>query len=135
MFQQKGISLIELIVFILVMGLIVTTILIGMDRVLTGVGIPRAVETASQLSLARMDIILAARESTGFESLVDPCSSAAPPEVCTALSQFAQTEGININTTIANDGSNYKLITVAASGKASATLQSRVAHYEAPQNP
>jgi len=128
--KQKGISVIELIVFIVIVGIIATTVMIGMERVLIGSGTAGNVGQANQLAQARAEMILAYRDYAGFSNAVDPCGLATVPAMCNAVISFASAQGYTVSVTTNTAVTNYKLFTISVSGPASATIQVRVAAYD-----
>lgn len=85
---QRGVSLIELIAFIVIMGISVVALL-SMYRAVMPHGItPAQITLATQLAQERMELILGQRVAGGYSSatLTDPCVGGTPPAICT--SQF-----------------------------------------------
>jgi type II secretory pathway pseudopilin PulG len=110
--KQKGVTLIELVIFIIVLGIIVTGILMSFGVALRkSPDIDRA-SRAVELAQQRMDLIVGLRKMNGFDSITtDPCEDPSPPNACTIPS------GYTITTTI-GDGDNpwvapdYKVVTI-----------------------
>lgn len=120
---QHAITLVELIVFIVIIG-IAGTLLIPLTDAMRSNGDNSNQILAMQLARARMELILASNHLDGFSSFSDPCLAASPPSSCTLPT------GFSIATpTIATgwNGSNeYKQITVTVSGKGHLSLTSLV---------
>ena len=111
---SAGFSLIELIVFIVVIGIALAGVMTAFNTALQNTSSVNPETTAIQLASARMEIIFSQSRSQGFASFIDICAS-SPPAVCpTAPSGYAVTASINAYT-VGSD-TNYKLIDVIASG-------------------
>ncbi len=122
---QNGFSLIELVVFIVLLAIGIS-LLIPLSVTTRYTQLIDKNSQATALAEQRMELILAQREIYGFNSFSDPCVGASPPAACNMLTGFTAT------TTIANNwngDSNYKVITVNVTGDATANLQSLVANY------
>ena len=122
--KSAGFTLIELVVFIVVISIAFTTLITSFQTLLQKSPVPNRLSTAIGLAQGRMDLILGQRYQQGFSSFVDPCTYASPPTICTALTDYTVTATI-ANTTI-NGDSNYKTITVIVSGLGNATLKTLV---------
>ncbi len=110
----KGFTLIELIVFILVIGIAATAIFASFSTALRQAPNASNQEIANQLAQGRMDIILGQKALVGFTSFSDPCPGAS---ICSAnLSVNNYSVNSIISSTTLNGDSNYKIITVTASG-------------------
>lgn len=88
---QRGVTLIELIVFIVIMGISVTALLSMYRAVLPRGATPAQITLATQLAQERMELILGQRVARGYSTVVltDPCVGGTPPAICT--SQFTPT--------------------------------------------
>lgn len=124
--KKAGFTLIELIVFIVIIS-IAASILFPILLSLRFSGTLPDQTVAQQLARSRMELILERRFITGFTGLTDPCSDATPPSNCTPPADYAVSTTITDNW---NGDANYKVITVAVTGKAQSTLTSLVAAYD-----
>lgn len=122
--KQTGFSLIELIVFILIIGLASSAVLAAFQTILQKSPTGNHETTAIALAQERMDLILSQRRIQGFSSFIDPCVSGSPPSICTALTGYSITASI-ASITISGDF-NYKIITVTVSGLGDASLKTIV---------
>ena len=88
---QCGISLIELIAFIVIMGISVVALLSMYRAVLPHGATPAQITLATQLAQERMELLLGQRDASGYSTavLTDPCVGGAPPAICT--NQFTPT--------------------------------------------
>ncbi len=131
--SQCGYSLIELVIFIVIMGIIATALFSGFNTALLGSSAPELGANPMQLAQERMELILAQKRVQGFAGLTaatfDPCTSTPPSTqaVCTAIPAGYSVSGA----LAANWGgdSNYKVITVSVTGPGQATLTALVANY------
>ena len=88
---QRGVSLIELIAFIVIMGICVVALLSMYRAVLPHGATPSEITLATQLAQERMELILGQRIVDGYSTAVlnDPCVGGTPPAICT--NQFTPT--------------------------------------------
>ena len=122
--KSAGFSLIELIIFILIIGIAASAVLTSFQTILQKSPTGNRQTTAIALAQERMDLILAQRQLQGFSSFIDPCASGSPPAICTAPTGYTVTANIAA-ITIGGD-SNYKTITVTVSGSGDAVLKTLV---------
>jgi Tfp pilus assembly protein PilV len=123
--KQRGISLIEVTIFIVVVGLAMVAVIMGVGASLQNTPSSSQTTLALEQAQSRMDIILGQRAIVGFASFVDPC-------VATPALAFCQTSPYTVSSSIANNwngDSNFKVITVTVTGAAKATLTGLVSNY------
>ena len=92
----RGVSLVELIVFIVVTGIVAAALIAGMAAAVRTAPVPRVMHQGLQLAQGRMELILAQRKRLGFSGFTsatfDPCQ---PPggaqEACLAPAAYAAT--------------------------------------------
>ena len=91
---QRGVSLIELIAFIVIIGISVTALLSMYRAVLPRGATPSEITLATQLAQERMELILGQRFVDGYSTvgLNDPCVGGTPPAICT--DQFTPPTGL-----------------------------------------
>jgi Tfp pilus assembly protein PilV len=82
---SRGVSLIELIAFIVIMGISVVALLSMYRAVLPRGATPAQITLATQLAQERMELLLGQRDAGGYSTvaLTDPCVGGTPPKVCT----------------------------------------------------
>ena len=127
---ERGVTLVELIAFIVIVSVIVAGLMAAFSNSLRGTGTTKHVTQAIQMAQERTELILGQKHRLGFTafnaSTYDPCLIAAtPPEACTVIdSRFAVTSSLAINTSSAD-------ITVTATGpdSISVPIQTRVTDY------
>lgn len=129
--NMTGFSLIELVIFIVIIGLAVAGIFLAFSTALQKTSLVNPQTTANELASARMEMILGQRRMNGFSSLSDPCVSGTP-DVCTVpagISGYTITS--TISTVTVGSDSNYKLIDVLVTGSQNArtNLKTWVASY------
>jgi Tfp pilus assembly protein PilE len=81
---QRGVSLIELIAFIVIMGISVTALLSMYRAVLPHGATPAQITLATQLAQERMELLFG--RNAGYSptvALTDPCVGGTPPAICT----------------------------------------------------
>jgi len=91
---QRGVTLIELIAFIVIMGISVTALLSMYRAVLPHGVTPAQITLATQLAQERMELLLGQRVADGYSTVVftDPCVGATSPVICT--DQFTPPSGL-----------------------------------------
>lgn len=123
--RMQGITLVELVVFIVIIGLAGAAIVPLTNSLSLGSNQTDQLR-ALQLARARMELILASKHLNGFNNFTDPCLDASPPSICTLPSGFSiATPTISSGWSGSNE---YKQITVTISGKSNAQLKSMVAN-------
>lgn len=125
MINEQGFSLIELIIFIILLSIGIGVLI---PLVVTSRYVHRIDRQTEALELAqqRMELILTQKNINGFSNFIDPCPESSPHTVCSIPSNYT------VTATIANDwlgDSDYKVITVTTSGDGNALLQTLVADY------
>ena len=82
---QRGVTLIELIAFIVIMGIASMALLSMYRAVLPRGATPSQITIATQLAQERMELILGKRVADGYSTtvLTDPCVGGTPPAICT----------------------------------------------------
>ena len=124
--KTRGFSLIELIVFIIILAISVG-IVIRISYPLAYVHRIDNMTQALELAQQRMEIIIQARNTQGFASFSDPCAVGSPPAICSAPAGFTLSSSITSNWGGSN---NYREITVTVSGAGDAYLNALVSNYE-----
>jgi len=131
--SMVGLSLIELIVFIIIISLLATGMVVGFNRSLTGTATISQLGEAQRLAEERMELILPQRQQLGFAGFnaatFDPCTSApaSTQAVCTTWPP-----GFNVTANLQNNwlgDTNYQVITVSVSGPVNTQLQALAADY------
>lgn len=132
--DQKGFTFVEMLIFIVIVGLVVAAALIPLQTILENSPNPNYQTIATALAQERMEIILAQRYINGFSSLTDPCVT-SPPAVCvTTPSGYTVTSSIanfTISFTAGGSDSNYQkaVVTVTGPNNTTAVLTALVGNY------
>jgi Tfp pilus assembly protein PilE len=115
----KGQTLIELVIFIVVLGIVLTPLLTVFNSVLKRSNQPQYLLTAAQLADARMNMILQQRRINGFTNISDPCSTGSL-NACTALKAFATNHYV-VSSSIPPAVNGIQTVTVTVTGTGTAT--------------
>jgi prepilin-type N-terminal cleavage/methylation domain-containing protein len=122
--NERGFTLIELIIFIIITGILASTLLIAFRTAFLKQ--PSVDQNIGALQIAQqcMEFLVGQRDINGYTSVT--CPSSTTPSFCT-------TAGYTISTTITcltiNTDANYKSITIAVSGAGNASLTTFLANY------
>lgn len=126
--SSRGFSLIETIVFIVVVGLMMAALAVAFGGPLRTS--PRAgeLDLMAELTQQRMELILAQRRAAGFAAFADPCVPGPGPAACTAPAGY--TVSASIAAGWGATPASYKVVTVSVVGPASSiTTSSLVGDY------
>lgn len=129
----QGFTLIELVIFILVVSLLATSMYLAFFNALKAAPHAAAFSKAADLAQERMELIFAQRRQTTFANFTaanfDPCSSSPPSSQppCTNIPP-AYTVSATLQANW-NGNTNFKIISVTVNGGGVFTLQSLVANY------
>jgi type II secretory pathway pseudopilin PulG len=148
-FHVRGVTLVELIAFIIIVGLLVSGLIGGFSTTMRGSGVPKQATQALQLAQERMELIRARKDAVGFACFTgtrfDPCTLAAAAGSCPLMPasthpacsaattySYAVTPVLDETGACMGGDTNYKCITVTvndASGARFAELKTAVANY------
>jgi len=114
-----GFTLVELVVFIVIMGIAAFALARSFGNVMPRSPTPAQLAQATQLAQERMELILGQRENpaAGYNAAeLDPCKQAGPPAICTntfgySVSSAGTTSGAEVAWN-GNPTGSYKLVTV-----------------------
>ena len=119
-----GFSLIEVIVFIVILGVLAAGLVVAFSSPLRNSPEAGRLDLAAELAQQRMELILAQRRATGFGGFTDPCPG---PAICTPPTGYTVTSSIVAG--YGGDPTNYKVVTVSVSGTSAITATALVANY------
>jgi type II secretory pathway pseudopilin PulG len=117
----RGFTFIEVIVFIIVIGIAAAGVLLSFNTVLSQSHQPTQILKATQLANARLNLILLYGLSGNYS---DPCVTTPVPAACTPLITYATAEGFTVSSNYSTVGS-VTTATVSVSGKGNAQLSMR----------
>ncbi len=124
--RQSGHTLIELVIFIVIIGFMPVGVLMAFDVAMHSAPNIQFATRAIELAQERMDFVIGQRDIVGFSGFNDPCENGSLSPLCTDPS------GYTINSSIANNwggDSDFKVITVTVTGLGNASLTALVANY------
>jgi len=142
-----GVSLIEVIIFIVITAVVVVGLVAGMSGAVRTAPVPREMHQGLQLAQGRMELILAQRTRLGFAGFTgatfDPCAApGGAQEACLAAATYtvvapcfytgAGTCGFGAANTCNGGDVNYKCVRVRVTGPEGTTvaeLDAMVANY------
>lgn len=118
---QAGLTLLEMILFIVVLGVAAVAMLAALSGPLSGAGTQTEVVTAAQVAQARMEVMLGYKRKNGFPS-DDLCEP--DPDPCPGPAVCATPAGWTVDTaceawTGNGDTSAFQVFVVTANGPAS----------------
>lgn len=122
--KQQGFTLIELVMFIVVTGILATAILLSFVTAMSKTPIILQNTIAMQTARQCMDWFIGQRRMNGYSSIT--CNSTVPA-FCTTPTGYTLTSSCS-TTTLSGD-SNYETITITVGGPGAATLNLLMAKY------
>lgn len=122
--RSSGFSLVEAIVFIVVLGVLLASLVVALSSSLRTSPQAGQIDLAAELAQQRMELILAQHRAVGFASMADPCPG---PAACTPPAGYTVTSSIVAGW--GGDPVDYKVVTVNVSGTWSASATALVANY------
>lgn len=123
--SDHGFTLIEILVFIVVSSLLMTTILLSSFNGLRRAPTVHHQWVALQTARSCTEWFLNQRRLLGYATI--SCPSTSVPAACTAPAGY--TVGVSVQCSTWNTDSNYKTITVNVTGLASASLSTAIGSY------
>ena len=123
--HEAGFTLIELIVFIMISGLLMSTMLVGMVTTLRTMPATHNQWVAIQSARQCMEWFIGQRRANGYNAFA--CPSTAVPAACNVPSGYSISASINCASW--NGDSSYKTVTVTVSGKGQASLSMQLGDY------
>jgi hypothetical protein len=125
MIREAGFSLVEILVFLIVTALMMTTFFLSGNTALRNAPSVHQQWIAMQVARGCMEWFLDQRRLNGYTALT--CPSTPSASACIAPSGFSISNSVSCTTW--NSDTHYKTITVTVSGLASATLSTQVGEY------
>lgn len=124
--RHGGFTLIEVLVFIVVTSLVMSTILLSANTALRNTPMTHQQWVAVQTAQQCMEWFVNQRRMNGYSALT--CPSTPSPSACAAPSGLSVSTAITCSTW--NSDSNYKTITVSVGGAASLSLSMQIGDYQ-----
>lgn len=129
--SQRGLSLIELVGFIVVMAVVMAGVVSALTGTLQRSATPRELNQGLELAQSRMEIILLQKERLGFAAFTtsfDPCATATP-EACVVPTGY--TVSASLAQTFSGNDANFRVVQVEAlrNGERRAYLETVMANY------
>jgi len=122
--RDGGFSLLEAIVFIVVLAVLLGSLAASFNSSLRLSPQAGQIDVAAELAQQRMELILAQHRAAGYAAMADPCPG---PAVCTPPAGYTVTSSMAAG--FAGDPSNYKIVTVDVTGTGTARVTALVANY------
>lgn len=123
--RAQGFTMIEIIVFIVVTGLLVSTMLLGAYQSLQKAPEVHQQVVALQTAERCLEYFLGQTRMNGYATL--SCPSTPSATACAAPSGFSVSTSVTCTTW--NSDSNFKTITVSVSGASSVSLSTMVGNF------
>lgn len=123
--NTSGFTLVEVLIFLVVSGILMSTILLSMISSVRKEPVALQNMIANQTARKCMEWFVGQRQLNGYGTF--SCPSTSVPSYCTAPSGF--TVAVNITCTTINTDASYKTITVTVSGKGDSKMSTLVASY------
>ena len=118
--KSNGFTLIELIIFIIVIGIASTTMLSAIDIILKTQHTTQENGTAVQVASRCLEWYWGHNQMKGYSSIT--CPSTTKPSFCSAPSGFTTAVSVTCTTLYSESTANYKTIAVSVTGKGTASL-------------
>jgi type II secretory pathway pseudopilin PulG len=93
--RHEGITLIELVVFIIVVAIVAVGLFKALARSLPIAPTPQQITQANQIAQERMELIVGQKDISGYLPMTDPCVGGTPPAICTPSGFTVTVCGIN----------------------------------------
>lgn len=127
LFRQTGLSLVELIFFIVIVAVLAAGLFGVFASSLRSAPQGGQTDSAAEIAQQRMELILAQRRAVGFAAFADPCVPGPGPAVCAPPAGYGVSS--NIVTGWSGDPLNYKVITVTVTGPVTSDTTALAANY------
>lgn len=125
--KKRGFTLIELIIFIVVMGILANSILLALNTTLRGTSRINYQTATTEYAVKCLEWFLGQRSLKGFASI--SCGTTVPT-FCNVPSDYTISTNVSCTENYYNDTNNYKKITTTVSGDlGGATLSLIIANY------
>lgn len=129
--HQRGFTLIEVVVFTVVLSIVAIMMMMGMNISLKGSPDITKKTQAMLMAQQRMEIIMGKRLYDGFAFMADPCGAGPFPDILCAEGAYAY--GYTVSSTLTPNWSgnpNLTLVVVNVTGPSTATLTTIAANHQ-----
>jgi Tfp pilus assembly protein PilE len=126
--NNSGFTLLEFIIFIVVLGILAGSILAASSTTLKYTDVPQNMLLANELAASCAEWFIGQRTIGSFSSTNLPCGTQGQ-NYCYNQTLSAGFSGFSISETIDCSITNYKSITISVSGAGKTTLNLRLANY------
>jgi len=127
--KQKGFTLIEIVIFIVVMSIISVVILSTYTRLLKGLYVEHPETVAIKSATTCMEYFIGQRYISGYDATTLSCTTPfSLPAYCSSNQVSGYSVSVTCNTDLV-DSVNYKVFTVTVTGLGNATLSLLLANY------
>lgn len=116
--DQTGLTMIEMVVFIVVIGILGVALMSAIINPLTGAGTQQEAVFVTQLAQERLEVVLAQKRQEGFPGS-DPCDAGAGLATCNEPAGYTISTSFNAWSQN-SDTDNYQVITVSVTGGSNA---------------
>ena len=133
--REAGFTLVELIIFIVVAGILAVGVFAAFAAALSGAAEPGAMTQAMALAQERTELVLAYKrmepDYATFLAAPDPCAGGPPPAICTPPAGYAvtTTTPLPVSGLACNPDCHEVTVTVSFNGEQRARLTTLVAAY------
>ena len=124
--RQLGVSLVEVIIFIVIVAVLAAGLFGAFANSMRGAPQAGQTDSAAEIAQLRIELILAQRRAVGFAAFTDPCVPGPGPAICTPPTSYGVSSSI---TTGWGGDPNYKVVTVTVTGPFTVTTTALVANY------
>ena len=129
-YHQRGFTLIELVIFILVTSITVTALLLSFQTTLLKTPVMHYELIANQLADQCMEGFVGERRLNSYSNSALACSATPPlPSVCTTQTGYTVSAVISCTPTLSGDTATSETVTVTVTGLGQATLTMLLADY------
>ena len=136
-FNTRGVTLVELIAFIVIVGVLVSGLIGDFSATMSGSGTPKQMTQALQYAQERMELIKAQKDRLGFSGFTaatyDPCLTGSAHPSCNSTPGYTVTPVLDTTGACMGGNVNYKCIAVTVTDATTSTqlaqLAAAVANY------
>lgn len=87
--SMLGVTLMEMLVFLVVLSILTSGFFIAYREILTNVDQPGQISIATERAQARLDLIMGQKRRHGYANFIDPCDVGSPSPICVVTTRVA----------------------------------------------